>query len=163
MKHSYSALPMVRASRTEYFELFLTATGVLFAILVTASELSRRNQEVSLIFLVWLQGFILWSVHRHNWLLRCALVQKMHSILQDRMKDQFTAMLTMAKQLDLDANGTTRERLEVELTVAEAVWAELERVTSESLQNWGVRDASLALSTPLITEGIGEQLRYPLD
>lgn len=163
MKQPYSALPMVRASRSEYFELFLTAIGVLFAILVTASELSRRNQELSLIFLVWLQGFILWSVHRHNWLLRRALVHKMHSILQDRMKEQFTAMLTTAKRLDLDANGTTRERLEVEFAVAEAVWFELQRVTSESLQNWGVRDSSLALSTPLITEGIGQQFRYQLD
>ena len=153
MEHPDSAIRLVRVSLPEYFELFLTVAGVLFAILVTVSELSRRDQEISLIFLIWLQGFILWAVHRYNWLLRRGLIQKVHSILQDRMKDQFAVMLTAAQRLDLDATGTARDRLEAEFDAAQAVSVELERIAYESLRTCGVRDASLALSATLISNG----------
>jgi hypothetical protein len=145
MKRSSPELPAVRAGLAEHFELFLTVAGVLLAILVTASQLSHREQGMSLIFLIWLQGFILWAVHRHGWLLRRALVQKMHSILQDRMKDQFTVMLSVAELLDRDVTQTGRERLEAEFAAAHAVWLELESVSFESLRTWGIRDSSLAL------------------
>ena len=145
MKRSSPALRADRVGLAEHFELFLTAAGVLLAILVTASELSRRDQGMSLIFLIWLQGLILWAVHRHGWFLRRALVQKMHSILQARMKDQFTVMLSVAERLDRDVTQTGRARLEAEYAAAHAVWLELESVSLESLRAWGIRDSSLAL------------------
>jgi len=144
MKRSPLALPAIRAALTEHFEIFLTAAGVLLAILVTLSELSRRDQEVSLIFLIWLQGFILWAAHRHGWFLRRALLRKMQSILQDRMKAQFMVMLSVSELLDGAVTETARDRLEAEYAAAHAVWLELENVSFESLRTWGVRDPSLA-------------------
>lgn len=144
MKLASGAFDAPRAKLAEHFELFLTVAGVLLAILVTLSELSRPEQEMSLIFLIWLQGFILWAVHRHGWFLRRALVQKMHSSLQDRMKDQFAVMLSVAELID---RGVTKpgRNLEAEFAAAQAAWLQLESVSFESLRIWGLRDSSPAL------------------
>ena len=65
MRRNSPALYAIRARLEEHFELFMTTVGVLLAILITLSELSRGDQGMALIFLIWLQGFILWAVHRH--------------------------------------------------------------------------------------------------
>ena len=62
----------LRAILSEYFELFLTTVGVLVAIGGTFTELPGGEKGLALTFLVWLQGFILWAVHRHNWFRRRA-------------------------------------------------------------------------------------------
>jgi hypothetical protein len=144
MKRAPLPFEAPRAKFAEHFELFLTVAGVLLAMLVTVSELSRPEQEMSLIFLIWLQGFILWAVHRHGWFLRRVLVQRMHSSLQNRMKDQFALMLSVAELLDRGVTEPGRN-LEAEFAAAQAAWLPLESVSFESLQTWGLRDSSLAL------------------
>src|SRR4051794_2204259 len=113
MKHSSLVPSAIKAALTKHFEFFLTSAGVLLAILVTASELSRHHQDISLIFLLWLQGFILWAVHRHGWLLRHALFCEVQSVLQDRLKHHFTVMLSAGALLDGDVSETVRERLQL--------------------------------------------------
>jgi len=82
---------------SEYFELFLTTVGILVAISVTLSELPGGEKGLALTFLVWLQGFILWAVHRHNWFRRQALLRQMRLMLQDRVNNQLTVMLSVAE------------------------------------------------------------------
>jgi hypothetical protein len=99
---------------------------------------------MSLIFLIWLQGFILWAAHRHGWFLRRALLRKMQSILQDRMKTQFTVMLSVGRLLDSgDVTETACDCLETKFAAAHAVYLELEKVSFESFRTWGVRDPLL--------------------
>jgi hypothetical protein len=75
MKRLSPKLYLVRVTLSEYFELFMTTVGVVMAILITLSELSRGEQGMALIFLIWLQGLILWAVHRHSRLRSRALLQ----------------------------------------------------------------------------------------
>ena len=95
MKRISPTVYLVRATLSEYFELFMTTVGVLMAILITVSELSRGEQGLALTFLIWLQGLILWAVHRHCMLRSRALVQKMRLMMQDRVNNRLTIWLNL--------------------------------------------------------------------
>jgi hypothetical protein len=121
----------------EYFELLLTIAGVLVAMLIVFAELDRGEQGRLLTFIVWLQGVILWSVHRHAVLGRRALIRKMRVMLQDRVNNQLTIMLGAAESRGRDGRREPeRADLESALTAARSVATELENLSLDSLHRW---------------------------
>src|SRR6476620_9380544 len=128
MKRLFPKLYLVRVTLSEYFELFMTTVGVLMAILITVSELTRGEQGMALTFLIWLQGLILWAVHRHCILRSRALVHKMRLMMQDRVNNRLTIWLNLsdvqARVAAVDASREEREA--VSLAAARAVSLELE-------------------------------------
>jgi hypothetical protein len=138
-----SLVHVVRATLSEYFELFMTTVGVLMAILITVSELTRGEQGMALTFLIWLQGLILWAVHRHCILRSRALVHKMRLMMQDRVNNRLTIWLNLsdvqARVVAAEANREEREA--VSLAAARAVSLELEKLSFESLRTWERRHA----------------------
>jgi hypothetical protein len=142
MKRLYPKLYLVRVTLSEYFELFMTTVGVLMAILITLSELSRGEQGMALIFLIWLQGLILWAVHRHCMLRSRALVQKMRLMMQDRVNNRLTVWLNLTDvQARVAGEAGREEREAVSLAASRAVSLELEKLSFESLRTWERRHA----------------------
>lgn len=92
-RFSLSAVP---AALAPHFELFLTTSGVLFAIIAVAGALSR-GEPTAMIFLIWLQGLIVWAVHRHAWFQRRALIHKLRSAVDDLVNDRLAAMVKAAE------------------------------------------------------------------
>lgn len=123
MKRASAAFDAVRARLAQHFELFLTTIGVLLAILITLSQLSAGKQDMTLIFLIWLQGFILWAVHRHGWFQRRALVQKLGLMPYDLVGDRLAIMLGVA---ELRTNGILQDE-----NAARAASVELEKLSLE--------------------------------
>jgi hypothetical protein len=149
VKRYSSAQRTYRAQLAEHFEFFLTTAGVVLALLVTLSELSRGDQEFALIFLIWLQGFLIWAVHRHSWFRRRALVSKMRAMLQDRVNSHLTVILGVAHFRARDLAEDERRELDIALAAARAVSLELESLSLESLRVWERRyPASVRLSWP---------------
>lgn len=136
MKRFSSVLSGVRALLVEYFELFLTAAGVFMSIGLIFADLPRGEQGLAHAFLLWLQGFLIWSVHRHAWFRRRALVEKMRLMLQDRVNNQLTVMLGMAELRHRAMTPDDRKDLETATTAARTVAHELETLSLESLQSW---------------------------
>jgi hypothetical protein len=150
MKRLSPKLYLVRVTLSEYFELFMTTIGVLMAILITMSELSRGQQGMALTFLVWLQGLILWAVHRHCRLRSRALVQKMRLMMQDRVNNRLTVWLNLVDvQARVAGEAGREEREAVSLAAARAVSLELEKFSFESLRTWERRHARF-LSSQLL-------------
>jgi hypothetical protein len=147
VKHYSSVRPPFRAQLVEHFELFLTTAGVLLALLVTLSELSRGEQGSAFIFLIWLQGFITWAVHRHCWFRRRALVWKMRAMLQDRVNSQLTVMLGVAHFRDREVTEDDRHEIDTAVAAARAVSLELESLSIESLRAWERRYPALVRLT----------------
>lgn len=142
MKRFSPALYFVRATLAEYFELFMTTVGVLIAILITLTELTRGELGLALTFLIWLQGLILWAVHRHCILRSRALVQKMRLMMQDRVNNRLTVWLNLADvQARVAAETGREEREAVSLAAARAVALELEKLSFDSLRTWERRHA----------------------
>jgi hypothetical protein len=142
MKRYSPTLYLVRATLAEYFELFMTTIGVLIAIMVTVSELTRGELGMALTFLIWLQGLILWAVHRHCTLRNRALVQKMRLMMQDRVNNRLTVWLNLTDvQARVAADAGREEREAVSLAAARAVSLELEKLSFESLRTWERRHA----------------------
>jgi hypothetical protein len=140
-------LHYVRAVLAEYFELFMTIAGVSMAILITLSELSRGDQGMALIFLVWLQGFILWAVHRHCRLRSAAMVEKMRLMVQDRVNNRLTVWLSlMDVQARVASEAGREDREAVSLAAARAVSLELEKLSFESLRSWERRNSRFLYS-----------------
>jgi hypothetical protein len=143
MKRLSSPVQSFRSILAEYFELFLTAVGVLIAILITLSQLSHGEQGVALTFLIWLQGLILWAVHRHGWLMRRALFEKIRLMLQDRVDHRLTELRSIIglniRDLSDDRDGA--------LAAARAVSMEIENLSFESLSSWA-RKGSQSPSVP---------------
>ncbi|HEY9015669.1 MAG TPA: hypothetical protein VIM84_11470 [Gemmatimonadales bacterium] len=129
----------LRAILSEYFDLFLTTVGVLVAIGVTFTELPGGEKGLALTFLVWLQGFILWAVHRHNWFRRRALLRQMRLMLQDRVNNQLTVMLSVTEVRGRDMSDTDRADLEAAVVAARTVSVEIENLSLESLRSWDRR------------------------
>lgn len=127
---------VVRAQLLQHFELFLTAMGVIMAVLLTFAELTRGQRGVAFISLVWLQGFILWAVHRHAWFKQQALVHKFRVMLQDRVNNQLTIMLGAAEGRGRALSADEEEDLETALLAARTVSLELENLSLESLRHW---------------------------
>jgi hypothetical protein len=126
----------LRAILAEYFELFLTTIGVLVAVAVTFTELPGGEKGLALTFLVWLQGFILWAVHRHNWFRRRALLQQMRLMLQDRVNNQLTVMLSIAEVRGRDLSEVERADMEAAVVAARTVSGEIENLSFDSLRRW---------------------------
>jgi hypothetical protein len=140
-------LYVIRAVLAEYFELFMTIVGVLLAIMITLSELSRGDQGMAFVFLVWLQGFILWAVHRHCRLRHAALVEKMRLMVQDRVNNRLTVWLSLMDVQARVATETGREDREaVSLAAARAVSLELEKLSFDSLKSWEKRNSRFLYS-----------------
>ena len=141
----------VRAHLAEHFELFMTTVGVLLAIMIILSELSHGQQGTALIFLIWLQGFILWAVHRHCMLRTYALVGRLRMMVQDRVNNRLTVWLSLTDVQSRIAAETGRdERQAVSVAAARAVALELEKITFESLRTWERRyGRSIPSSGPL--------------
>jgi hypothetical protein len=141
---------LVRAALSEYFELFMTTIGVLMAILITVSELSSGEQGMALTFLIWLQGLILWAVHRHCMLRSRALVQKMRLMMQDRVNNRLTIWLNLSDvQARVTEEANREDREAVSLAAARAVSLELEKLSFESLRTWERRNARFLSSRML--------------
>ena len=136
MKRVSSALGVVRAKLVEHFELFLTAVGVFMAIGLTFADLSQGEQGLALAFLVWLQGFLIWAVHRHAWLRRKALISTMRLMLQDRVNNQLTVMLGMSEIRNREMTPTEKRDMDTATTAAQTVAHELETLSVESLRSW---------------------------
>ena len=128
------SLPAVKPSLAAHFELFLTIAGVLLAMMLSLGELSHNQQSMALIFLVWLQGLILWAVHRHGCLKRRALIHKLRQDLDDLVNDRLTRILSTAelttRGLPTDGDGSEA-----------AVVAVIENLSTEfeSLRAWEQR------------------------
>jgi hypothetical protein len=124
----------LEAALAEHFELFLTIAGVLMAMLLTLLELTRGERGTAMVFLIWLQGFIIWAVHRHGWFRRRAIAQNLHFTLNELVNDRLTLML---KAAELRTRGPVSDE-----EVSEAViLAALDNLTSEleSLRVWDQR------------------------
>ena len=137
----------IRAVLAEYFELFMTIVGVIIAMLITLSELSRGDQGMAFVFLVWLQGFILWAVHRHCRLKSAAMVEKMRLMVQDRVNNRLTVWLSlMDVQARVASESGREDREAVSLAAARAVSLELEKLSFESLRSWERRNSRFLYS-----------------
>jgi hypothetical protein len=149
MKRTSPLLHAVRAQLAEHFELFMTIVGVLMAIFIILSELSRGQQGTALIFLVWLQGFILWAVHRHCMLRNRALVDRLRMMVQDRVNNRLTLWLSLTDVQSRIATEAGRDDREaVSVAAARAVALELEKVSFESLRTWERKYARFISSWP---------------
>ena len=115
---------------------WLVKWGVLIAIGVTFTELPGSEKGLALTFLVWLQGFILWAVHRHNWFRRQALLRQMRLMLQDRVNNQLTVMLSVAEVRGREMSDTDQADLEAAVAAARTVSVEIENLSFESLRRW---------------------------
>lgn len=127
-RFSRSAL---EAALAEHFELFLTAAGVLIAMLLTLLEVTRGERGTALIFVLWLQGFLIWAVHRHGWFRRQAITQNLRVILNELVNDRLTLMLNAAEL-------RTRSLLNDDRAAEAAMLEALESLTVEleSLRAW---------------------------
>jgi hypothetical protein len=103
---------------------------------VTFTELPGGEKGLALTFLVWLQGFILWAVHRHNWFRRRALLRQMRLMLQDRVNNQLTVMLSVAEVRGRDMTEADRVDLEAAVAAARTDSVEIENLSFESLRRW---------------------------
>ena len=124
----------VRAVFAEHFELFLTTIGVVMAVLIVPMELSRGEQGLVTATLVWVQGFLIWAVHRHCWFRRRSLVHKMRVMLQDKVNNQLTVMLGAAEMQGRTMSG--REEIERAVLAARVVSEELDQLSVESVRQW---------------------------
>jgi hypothetical protein len=120
----------------EHFELFLTTAGVVLAILLTFAELTRGERGMAFVSLIWLQGFMLWAVHRHAWFRQRALVRKMRVMLQDRVNNQLTVMLGVAEARGRELTDEEQEDLDAAVLAARTVSLELENLSDESVRQW---------------------------
>jgi hypothetical protein len=136
VKRHSSPLDRVRAGLAEHFELFLTAAGVFVAIGLIFANLPRGEQGLAHAFLLWLQGLLIWAVHRHAWFRRRALIEKMRLMLQDRVNNQLTVMLGMTEIRNREMTPTERQDMETATTAARTVAHELESLSVESLRSW---------------------------
>jgi hypothetical protein len=136
VKRISSALIGVRSVLVEHFELFLTAAGVLVVIGLIFSDLPRGEKGMAHVFLIWLQGFLIWAVHRHAYFRRRALVEKMRLMLQDRVNNQLTVMLGMTEIRNREMTASEKQDIETATAAARTVAHELETLSLESLRSW---------------------------
>ena len=119
----------------EHFELFLTIVGVIIALTIAFTELTRGEQGLATVVLVWLQGFLIWAVHRHSWFRRRALMYKVRVMLQDRVNNQLTVILGAA-EASISSRDEEEEELERAVIAARNLSEELDRLSLESVHAW---------------------------
>lgn len=133
----------LRARLADHFELFLTAVGVLLTISLVFSDLPAGEQGLAHAFLIWLQGFLIWAVHRHATLRRQELIEKMRLMLQDRVNNQLTVMLGMTEVRHREMTPDERQDLETATAAARTVARELEALSIQSVRSWERRHGYL--------------------
>jgi hypothetical protein len=138
----------VRAKVADHFELLLTTAGVVFALMLTFSQLDRGTQGLAFTFLVWLQGFLIWAVRRHSRLARARLVRQLRVMLQDRVNNQLTVLLGVAELQAHESDARGEDGVETAMAAAREVARELDSLSLESLRAWESRYARF-LPTPL--------------
>jgi hypothetical protein len=139
----------LRAVFAEHFELFLTTIGVVMAILIVPMELNRGEQGLVTATLVWVQGFLIWAVHRHCWFRRRTLVRKMRVMLQDKVNNQLTVMLGAAEMHGRTTGGRESQgEMERAVFAARVVSEELDQLSLESVRDWE-RRYRRGIPTPL--------------
>jgi hypothetical protein len=127
----------IRAMLVEHFELFLTIVGVVIALTIAFTELTRGEQGLATVVLVWLQGFLIWAVHRHSWFRRRALMHKVRVMLQDRVNNQLTVILGAAEaSMHPAAEDDGPAELERAVIAARSLSEELDRLSLESVRAW---------------------------
>lgn len=144
MKRLSAVSSRLRSRLAEHFELFLTAAGVLLTITLVFSDLPPGQRGLAHAFLIWLQGFLIWAVHRHATLRRQALIDKLRLMLQDRVNNQLTVMLGMTEIRSREMTADERQDLEVATTAARTVAHELETLSMQSLRSWERRHRFMA-------------------
>ena len=137
-----------QAKLAEHFELVLTVAGVLVAIALTLVGLELGRERQAFIFLVWLQGFILWAIRRHSMLGRRRLLARLRVMLQDRVNNQLTVILTMTELGHQRLPAGDRGTVERVITAARSVSEELAHLSVESLRNWEARYGKATKPTP---------------
>ena len=131
----------LRARLAEHFELALTAAGVMLAVALTVAHAGLGTRGLAVAFLVWLQGFLIWTVRRHSRLGRVRLVRKLRIMLQDRVNNQLTVLLGAAELRSGNHGPVEADDLDAALTAAREVSRELEGLSLESLRVWESRYA----------------------
>jgi hypothetical protein len=131
-----SAVTAVRATLVEHFELFLTAVGVFIAIWLIFVDLPGDERGLAYAFLIWLQGLLIWLVHRHAEFRRRALVEQMRLMLQDRVNNQLTVMLGMTEIRSREMTLEEKQDMDCATTAARVVAHDLETLSLESLRSW---------------------------
>ncbi len=107
------------------------------AILIVPMELSRGEQGLVTATLVWVQGFLIWAVHRHCWFRRRTLVRKMRVMLQDKVNNQLTVMLGAAEMHGRMTGGRESQgEMERVVLAARVVSEELDQLSLESVRDW---------------------------
>jgi hypothetical protein len=106
------------------------------AIAVCFMQLDEGQQQMVLVFLVWLEGFLLWAVRRHSVLYRRALIRKLRVMLQDRVNNQLTVMLGVAEVRSREMTPGEHEDLESAVLAARSVSQELENLSIDSIRSW---------------------------
>ena len=137
MKRLSSVANGARAVLVEHFEVFLTAAGGPDGHRADFLRSARGEQGLAHVFLLWLQGFLIWSVHRHAWFRRRALIEKLRLMLQDRVNNQLTVMLGDggdAQSRD-DAGGAAGHG-DCHRRGGRTVAHELETLSLDSLRSW---------------------------
>jgi hypothetical protein len=124
------------AKLANHFELILTVVGVLVALALTIAGLDLVRERQAFIFLVWLQGFLLWATHRHALLSRRQLLARLRAMLQDRVNNQRTVMLAMTELGRQAVSIGDQTPVERAVTAARSVSDELAHLSVESLRNW---------------------------
>jgi hypothetical protein len=104
--------------------------------MIALMELTRGEQGLATVVLVWMQGFLIWAVHRHCWFRRRALVHKMRFMLQDRVNNQLTVMLGAAEMRGRSAHRDELVDMERAVLAARTVSEELDQLSLESLREW---------------------------
>ena len=155
MRSPSPASRTIRSILANHFELLLTAVGVLVAITLTWSELGRRQLGLAVLFLIWLQGVLVWAVHRHNRLQRRSLLRRLRLMLQDRVNTQLTVLVGAAELGESEKRPSERgeegpfERdMERAMAAARAVALELEHLSLESLRRWERHYGRFLVSMP---------------
>lgn len=133
----------LRLKLADHFELVLTSAGVFVAIILMFSQIERGIRGLALVFLVWLQGFLIWATRRHSRLARERLIRKLRIMLQDRVNNQLTVMVGVAELRGgvEQALAESHDDVETALLAARTVAQELEGLSLESLRTWEARYA----------------------
>ena len=86
--------------------------------------------------------------YRHNWFRRQALLRQMRLMLQDRVNNQLTVMLSVAEIRGREMTEADQVDLEAAVAAARTVSVEIENLSFESLRRW---ERHYGRSLPLVS------------
>jgi len=124
----------VRSLLAEHFELFMTSIGVVLSSCIVLSEMSGSHKGMALTFLVWLQGVLIWAVHRHNYLRQRQLLAHSLLMVEDRVNNSLMAWVS-------PESARSRDQDLASVEAAKIVANELKTISLEALERWERRYA----------------------